>query len=65
MKSCITCAPGHVRVADLDICLQQCPESYYERKCFYNILLALCSSFFKQWFHSALEHCFTEIRLCF
>lgn len=32
MKNCLTCAPGHVRVVDLDICLQQCPESYYESK---------------------------------
>ncbi|KAG5898892.1 hypothetical protein JTB14_003286 [Gonioctena quinquepunctata] len=29
-KSCVTCSPGHVRVIDLDICLQQCPEGYYE-----------------------------------
>ncbi|XP_056639377.1 furin-like protease 2 isoform X2 [Diorhabda sublineata] len=29
-KSCLTCSPGHVRVLDLDICLQQCPEGYYE-----------------------------------
>ncbi|CAG9822494.1 unnamed protein product, partial [Phaedon cochleariae] len=29
-KSCTTCSPGHVRVIDLDICLQQCPEGYYE-----------------------------------
>ncbi|XP_050300640.1 furin-like protease 2 [Anthonomus grandis grandis] len=29
-KSCVTCAPGHVRVLDLDICLQQCPENYFE-----------------------------------
>lgn len=29
-KSCLTCSPGHVRVIDLDICLQQCPEGYYE-----------------------------------
>ncbi|XP_074038039.1 furin-like protease 2 isoform X2 [Leptinotarsa decemlineata] len=29
-RSCVTCSPGHVRVVDLDICLQQCPEGYYE-----------------------------------
>ncbi|KAJ8941052.1 hypothetical protein NQ318_006826 [Aromia moschata] len=29
-KSCLSCSPGHVRVIDLDICLQQCPEGYYE-----------------------------------
>ncbi|KAL1508965.1 hypothetical protein ABEB36_003778 [Hypothenemus hampei] len=29
-KSCLACAPGHVRVVDLDICLQQCPEGYFE-----------------------------------
>jgi proprotein convertase subtilisin/kexin type 5 len=29
-KSCLTCSPGHVRVIDLDICLQQCPEGYFE-----------------------------------
>ncbi|CAH1972311.1 unnamed protein product [Acanthoscelides obtectus] len=29
-RSCLTCSPGHVRVIDLDICLQQCPEGYYE-----------------------------------
>ncbi|KAJ8965046.1 hypothetical protein NQ314_004447, partial [Rhamnusium bicolor] len=29
-KSCLTCSPGHVRLIDLDICLQQCPAGYYE-----------------------------------
>ncbi|XP_060524028.1 furin-like protease 2 [Cylas formicarius] len=29
-KSCLSCSPGHVHVIDLDICLQQCPEGYYE-----------------------------------
>ncbi|KAG8225591.1 hypothetical protein J437_LFUL006683 [Ladona fulva] len=28
--SCLTCAPAHLRVLDLAVCLQQCPESYYE-----------------------------------
>lgn len=28
--NCITCAPAHVKVIDLDICMQQCPEGYYE-----------------------------------
>ncbi|XP_051169950.1 furin-like protease 2 isoform X1 [Leptopilina boulardi] len=28
--SCLSCAPAHLRVTDLAICLQQCPEGYYE-----------------------------------
>ncbi|XP_044019968.1 furin-like protease 2 isoform X2 [Aphidius gifuensis] len=28
--SCLSCAPAHLRVTDLAVCLQQCPESYYE-----------------------------------
>ncbi|XP_066992813.1 furin-like protease 2 [Anabrus simplex] len=28
--SCLTCAPAHLRVTDLSVCLQQCPEGYYE-----------------------------------
>nr|CAD7264540.1 unnamed protein product [Timema shepardi] len=28
--SCLTCAPAHLRVTDLAVCLQQCPEGYYE-----------------------------------
>lgn len=28
--SCLTCAPAHLRITDLAICLQQCPEGYYE-----------------------------------
>uniref|UniRef100_A0A1B6CCM9 furin n=1 Tax=Clastoptera arizonana TaxID=38151 RepID=A0A1B6CCM9_9HEMI len=28
--SCLTCAPAHLRVVDLAVCLQQCPEGYYE-----------------------------------
>lgn len=27
---CLSCSPGHVRVIDLDMCMQQCPEGYYE-----------------------------------
>ncbi|KAI5696030.1 hypothetical protein M8J75_007136 [Diaphorina citri] len=30
--SCLTCAPAHLRVTDLAICLQQCPEGYFESK---------------------------------
>lgn len=33
-KNCLSCSPGHVRVIDLDVCLQQCPEGYFESKCF-------------------------------
>lgn len=29
-NNCLSCSPGHVRVLDLDICMQQCPEGYYE-----------------------------------
>ncbi|XP_045465314.1 furin-like protease 2 isoform X1 [Harmonia axyridis] len=29
-NSCLTCSPGYVRVLDLGICLQQCPEGYFE-----------------------------------
>lgn len=29
-KGCPKCSPGHVKVVDLDICLQQCPEGYFE-----------------------------------
>nr|CAD7439909.1 unnamed protein product [Timema bartmani] len=28
--SCVTCAPAHMRLSDLSVCLQQCPEGYYE-----------------------------------
>ncbi|KAK7573323.1 hypothetical protein V9T40_010514 [Parthenolecanium corni] len=28
--SCLTCAPAHLRVTDLAVCLQQCPEGYFE-----------------------------------
>nr|XP_018904804.1 PREDICTED: furin-like protease 2 [Bemisia tabaci] len=28
--SCLTCAPAHLRLVDLAVCLQQCPEGYYE-----------------------------------
>ncbi|RLU19494.1 hypothetical protein DMN91_008051 [Ooceraea biroi] len=28
--SCLSCAPAHLRVTDLAVCLQQCPEGYYE-----------------------------------
>nr|CAD7425939.1 unnamed protein product [Timema monikensis] len=28
--SCLTCAPAHMYVTDLAVCLQQCPEGYYE-----------------------------------
>lgn len=39
-KHCLSCSPGHVRVIDLDICLQQCPEGYFESK----FLFAKCTS---------------------
>ncbi|XP_017774307.1 PREDICTED: furin-like protease 2 [Nicrophorus vespilloides] len=29
-NNCLSCSPGHVRVVDLDICMQQCPEGYFE-----------------------------------
>ncbi|KAG7300344.1 Furin-like protease 2, partial [Plutella xylostella] len=28
--SCLTCAPAHMLVADLAVCLQQCPDGYWE-----------------------------------
>ncbi|XP_050443201.1 furin-like protease 2 isoform X2 [Adelges cooleyi] len=28
--SCLTCAPAHLRVTDLAVCLQQCPDGYFE-----------------------------------
>lgn len=28
--SCLTCAPAHMLVIDLAVCLQQCPDGYYE-----------------------------------
>ncbi|XP_063242489.1 furin-like protease 2 [Bacillus rossius redtenbacheri] len=28
--ACLTCAPAHLRAADLGVCLQQCPDTYYE-----------------------------------
>ncbi|CAH0718190.1 unnamed protein product, partial [Brenthis ino] len=28
--SCLTCAPAHLLVADLGLCLQQCPDGYWE-----------------------------------
>uniref|UniRef100_A0A1S4GGJ0 furin n=1 Tax=Anopheles gambiae TaxID=7165 RepID=A0A1S4GGJ0_ANOGA len=28
--SCLTCAPAHLYVTDLAVCLQVCPEGYYE-----------------------------------
>ncbi|XP_065224139.1 furin-like protease 2 [Planococcus citri] len=30
--SCLTCAPAHLRVTDLAVCLQQCPEGYFENQ---------------------------------
>lgn len=35
--SCLTCAPAHLRVTDLAVCLQVCPEGYYESE-YCNIL---------------------------
>ncbi|XP_063223097.1 furin-like protease 2 isoform X2 [Bacillus rossius redtenbacheri] len=28
--SCLTCAAGHLRITDLAVCLQQCPEGYFQ-----------------------------------
>ncbi|KAE8748948.1 hypothetical protein FOCC_FOCC004353, partial [Frankliniella occidentalis] len=28
--SCLSCAPAHLRVTDLAVCLQQCPDGYFE-----------------------------------
>lgn len=41
--SCLTCAPAHLHVTDLAVCLQQCPEGYYESKLcyFYTYLIGL------------------------
>lgn len=30
--SCLTCAPAHLHVVDLAVCMQVCPEGYYESK---------------------------------
>lgn len=30
--SCLTCAPAHLHVVDLAVCLQGCPDGYYESK---------------------------------
>ncbi|XP_039291370.1 furin-like protease 2 [Nilaparvata lugens] len=30
LDSCLTCAPAHLRVTDLAVCLQICPDGYYE-----------------------------------
>lgn len=30
--SCLTCAPAHLYVTDLAVCLQTCPDGYYESK---------------------------------
>lgn len=30
--SCLTCAPAHLHVVDLAICMQVCPDGYYESK---------------------------------
>lgn len=30
--SCLTCAPAHLHVVDLAVCLQVCPDGYYESK---------------------------------
>lgn len=29
-SNCLACSPGHVRVIDLDFCMQQCPDGYFE-----------------------------------
>lgn len=29
-NNCLSCSPGHVRVVDLDFCMQQCPDGYFE-----------------------------------
>lgn len=28
--SCLACAPAHLHVIDLAVCMQVCPEGYYE-----------------------------------
>lgn len=38
--SCLTCAPAHLLVTDLAVCLQQCPEGYYESM----IIMCICTS---------------------
>lgn len=40
--SCLTCAPAHLLVTDLAICLQQCPEGYYESMNITCILTFIC-----------------------
>lgn len=30
--SCLTCAPAHLYVIDLAVCLQTCPDGYFESK---------------------------------
>lgn len=35
--SCLTCAPAHLRVTDLAVCLRQCPEGYIESEYQFNV----------------------------
>lgn len=39
--SCLTCAPAHLRVTDLAVCLRQCPEGYIESEYELSNLLVL------------------------
>lgn len=48
--SCLTCAPAHLHVVDLAVCLQVCPDGYYESKLntfFYHILYFIVKSYFE------------------
>ena len=43
--SCLTCAPAHLLVTDLAVCLQQCPEGYYESTDITSTLIAIRMKF--------------------
>lgn len=43
--SCLTCAPAHLHVVDLAVCMQVCPEGYYEGK--YIVVSYVCIYVYK------------------
>lgn len=48
--SCLTCAPAHLYVIDLAVCLQTCPDGYFESKS--NNLIG--NTLDKWWFHEKI-----------
>lgn len=49
--SCLTCAPAHLHVTDLAVCLQVCPDGYFEGKWRKYYLIALGESLDNVLFH--------------